>query len=406
MKMKRSLSLILCFLMVFGLLTVSALAAPADKDKAADSKAEEDIIINDMDSTLYNDGSTVFNNYGTVYNNGGVVYNNGGTVYNNTGLVYNNGGTVYNNGAEVYNNGGTVHENGGTVHDNGSAPEKAESSDEKPAEAEEKEEKQDFKITLKEDYTAFAEFEGMEKNSDGSYTISADGKCTIIPGDGLSIDTANTTAGACSVDDKGVVSLQNVDRDGELTLSFKLEAPEITPEGGVFGDEDPDVSISAPKDAEIFYTLDGSRPDEKSEKYKEPFEIEESCTIKAIAVMGGSLKSSETEVIFVFPEIEVPEFKDEKSGYDEIEPQPVVLKNTGLSELVVESVNLEGENKDSFVLSSEKGGKVNVGQSDEKSWLVSPKKGLKPGEYEAEIVFTYKGGIRHSEDISFEVKKK
>ena len=71
----------------------------------------------------------------------------------------------------------------------------------------------------------------------------------------------------------------------------------------------------------------------------------------------------------------------------------------------MESVRLEGDDADCFVLSREKGGKVATGQREEKLWTVAPVDGLEVGEYEAEIVFTLASGDRLSDDFSFTVKK-
>jgi hypothetical protein len=48
---------------------------------------------------------------------------------------------------------------------------------------------------------------------------------------------------------------------------------------------------SAGPRARIFYTLDGTEPDENSTLYKGEFDIERSTVVKAVAVEGGGLKS-------------------------------------------------------------------------------------------------------------------
>ena len=81
------------------------------------------------------------------------------------------------------------------------------------------------------------------------------------------------------------------------------------------------------------------------------------------------------------------------------------MKNTGLGELVIESVALEGGDSSSFILSTTDGGTVATGQSDNKTWTVVPKKGLAAGEYETEAVFTLSSGDKVSVDIDFKVSK-
>lgn len=70
---------------------------------------------------------------------------------------------------------------------------------------------------------------------------------------------------------------------GTLTCA----TPTFTPEAGTYY-EAQEVAISCnTADATIYYTLDGSDPDENSEIYTEPISVEESMTIKAIAMKEG-----------------------------------------------------------------------------------------------------------------------
>lgn len=73
--------------------------------------------------------------------------------------------------------------------------------------------------------------------------------------------------------------------DGGGTLV--CAAPTFTPEAGTYFEEQT-VSIACnTADATIYYTLDGSDPDENSEVYSEPIAVAESMTIKAIAMKEG-----------------------------------------------------------------------------------------------------------------------
>lgn len=423
MNRKRIFSTLLVLALLVCMLPAAAYAAPkstaapvstpkptaaskaADKSDAASASAAaktadaaETFVINEAGETLYNDGDTVFNNYGIVYNNGGVVYNNGGTVFNNSGTVYNNGGVVYNNGAMVYNNNGTVYNNDGDVEDNaGKLPAMADGSGAVAAEV--------YEITLADDYGALADISGLIEDTDGKTWIESGGECVITPKPGVEITDAVTTAGACMSDDDGVVTLKNVDRDGKLTLKFKLAAPVITPEAGSYYN-DLELSIEAPAEAaEIYYTTDGSDPTSESEKYTGPFEIDSSMVVKAIAVAGGAANSDITEESYLYPVIKDIKFDNAAVGYRQPDAKALVVKNTGLGELVIESVSLEGDDKDCFKLSTEKGGTVATGQSDSKTWTVVPNKGLAAGEYEAEAVFTFDSGDTARVEISFKVTK-
>lgn len=71
-----------------------------------------------------------------------------------------------------------------------------------------------------------------------------------------------------------------------VTILSRLKAPTFLPEAGLI-DKGEKVTLSAETDADIYYTLDGSKPDVSStgtEKYTAPIIINEDITIRAIAV--------------------------------------------------------------------------------------------------------------------------
>ena len=108
---------------------------------------------------------------------------------------------------------------------------------------------------------------------------------------------------------------------------------------------------------------------------------------------------------YLYPVIKDIKFDNAAVGYRQPDAKALVVKNTGLGELVIESVSLEGDDKDCFKLSTEKGGTIATGQSDSKTWTVVPNKGLAAGEYEAEAVFTFDSGDTARVEISFKVTK-
>jgi hypothetical protein len=76
-----------------------------------------------------------------------------------------------------------------------------------------------------------------------------------------------------------------------LTLATKTATPVISPLGGSYT-ENKTVSISCEtEDAAIYYTLDGSTPDNTKTLYTVPF-TQASGTVKAIAIRGGLTDSS------------------------------------------------------------------------------------------------------------------
>jgi len=82
-----------------------------------------------------------------------------------------------------------------------------------------------------------------------------------------------------------------------LTLATKTATPVISPLGGSYT-ENKTVSISCEtEDAAIYYTLDGSTPDNTKTLYSAPF-LKASGTVKAIAIKGGLTDSSINTQIF------------------------------------------------------------------------------------------------------------
>lgn len=455
MKRRNVECTLLILALLMSLVSVSAFAAPAEAKAAL---LMEDVTVNEFDSTYYNDGGTVINNFGIVYNNGGTVYNNGGTVYNNEGIVYNNGGVVFNNGAEVYNNAGTVYNNdGGIVHETGlvapadaaaetaaDAPVEAESTGAKaeaeaesvqlpvienpepaaeseavtetetvaetaPPAAEKAGEEEDISgahvIELAGDYSALALIEGLTELPDGSFVLKEGAEATIQAREGLVLTHAITTAGTCSSDNMGTITLANVDRDGRLTLKFKAKAPHASLASGSYDDEKY-LSLSAEAEgAKVMYTTDNNSSPQNGKEAKGALKIEKSMVIRAVTVMEGAVDSEVIELIYVFPEVKEPEFKAVRAGYKAVAAKPAVLINTGLDTVYVESVRLSGENADCFTISTEKGGRLASGQKDDSTWMITPVEGLSPGEYEAEVIFTFASGDRICEDFEFTVKK-
>lgn len=415
MKMKRFLSSLAVLVFALCLISSTAFAAHAPSPTPGVDAAPAvspapalviepgSVIINPEGETLYNDGDTVFNNFGTVYNNGGIVFNNGGTVYNNSGTVYNNGGIVYNNGALVYNNDGTVYNNGEAapgaaaadtaLAEGGTVPAMAESADDGM-----------FEISFAADYSALCDIEGLTER-DGSSYIEADGAAVIKAKPGLSLVSASADTGACTIDSEGAVTLDRVDHDGTLTLGFTVAAPVINPEGGSYAEER-NVTISCEAEgAVIYYTTNGSEPGSKSQKYTKPFEVEDSCVVRAVAMVDGAEHSEIVEETFVYPDAKDVDFGRETEGYLDVDEKAVVVRNTGLASLVIESAELGGADKESFTLSSEKGATIASGQSNSRTWKVAPVKGLSAGEYEADVIFTLASGDTFTVELEFDVVK-
>ena len=76
------------------------------------------------------------------------------------------------------------------------------------------------------------------------------------------------------------------------------EAPYSTTAAGVY--ETDSIAVPLYADGDIYYTTDGSRPDERSKKYTAPIAITESTVIRAVAYNAGSMQSSTTTLSFFF----------------------------------------------------------------------------------------------------------
>ena len=247
--------------------------------------------------------------------------------------------------------------------------------------------------------------EGLTELPDGSFVIKEGAEASIRAKDGLILTHAITTAGTCSSDNMGTITLANVDRDGKLTLKFKLKAPHASLASGSYDDEKFLSLSSEAEGAKVFYTTDNNSSPQKGKEAKGALKIEKSMAIRAVTVMDGAADSEVIELVYVFPEVREPKFKSVKAGYEAVAAQPAVLINTGLDTVYVESVRLGGENADCFTLSTEKGGRLASGQKDDSTWMIAPVEGLAAGEYEAEVIFTFSSGDRISEDFDFEVRR-
>ena len=365
---------------------------PAEEDADAPAAEEDEDkdapLVNEADQVCYPlEGETVYNNGGTVYNNGALVYNNGGLVYLNDGTVYNNGGVVYANGGTVYNNGGTVYRNEALVYTfetDGVVENRIYGY---------------YKVTLAEDYSALADIEGLENEM----YLSEDGVCTITPHEGLVITAAEADAGVLTENEDGSWTLDQVDADLTLTLSFQTEAPSFDLEEGTYSEEQT-LAVTAPEGAEIYYTLDGSEPREDNGLlYDGPLTLTEGVTVTAVAIIPGAEPSEPVAADYAFVTITVPAFAVGQEGKDPPKAAAFSVENKGAVDAEIESVKLEGENAKSFKLSSEKGATVKAGKTNSSSWTLRPVSGLEKGVYTASVVFTLDSGETVTLEVSYTV---
>ncbi|MCR5820398.1 MAG: DUF6359 domain-containing protein [Bacteroidaceae bacterium] len=126
-------------------------------------------------------------------------------------------------------------------------------------------------------------------NFDAFEGLSIDGNNGVWTG---SSESVSFTAGKAQVQMKSIeVTIKNADPN-------YVAAPRISPETGTYY-ETQQVTLSAASDATIYYTIDGSTPTASSTLYSEPFAVEATTTVKAIAVKGENLSEVVESVITI-----------------------------------------------------------------------------------------------------------
>ena len=407
-----------------------------------DSEEPETVIVEEGTSHYAKPGTIVFNNGGTVYNNDAVVYNNGGVVYNNLGLVYNNGGTVYANGGTVYNNSGEVYNNDAEVisHDKKDeateeAPEEAapeekpqpeeSASEEKPLTEEAADEKAEdeaksedtksakddvpeaevkegfYQVVLAEDYSEYVEFKDLDEAGQLYVAKKEDFSFELKPGYELASYTLSS--GDFKDNEDGSYTISNINEDAELEPEFALAAPAMSLESGTYFHEQ-ELEISSAEGAKIYYTTDGSKPTEKSSKYKKPLKLEEGAVIKALAVSEELGESEISSVEIAVAEVEIPEFKDAKKDYGDIEPEEIEIENKGQVDAVIKKLSLSGEHSKYFKLSESAEETIPAGESEKGHWTVNPLSNLDKGEYSVTVTAESGSGQTADFELSFKVK--
>jgi len=84
---------------------------------------------------------------------------------------------------------------------------------------------------------------------------------------------------------KAIAVIDGVASEIASATFTKLAAPTIS--GTTPFEETTEVSISGPANADLYYTTDGTTPTSASTAYTEPFSLDATATVKAIAVIGA-----------------------------------------------------------------------------------------------------------------------
>ena len=135
--------------------------------------------------------------------------------------------------------------------------------------------------------------DNTEKSNNVAYSGSGDGRY------------ANYTTEFDNINQSGFVKLTvtcstNSIYIHQIIITYGASAPTVAApafspaDGTTFGDEGLEVSISQADNKAIYYTLDGSDPDNTSSQYAAPFTINATTTVKAIAYDGTNASTIAT----------------------------------------------------------------------------------------------------------------
>jgi hypothetical protein len=142
-----------------------------------------------------------------------------------------------------------------------------------------------------------------------SYTLRQSDTQIILPSDGVQSSVTYSSSTSRDFVWEGTTSSIGFERSTNnpwFLRGFEVEympntanaaAPEITGDEAPFLFERTVTITSADEGASIYYTTDNSEPTESSTRYTQPFTINQTTTVKAIAVVegkGASIVSSET----------------------------------------------------------------------------------------------------------------
>ena len=91
-------------------------------------------------------------------------------------------------------------------------------------------------------------------------------------------------------------------KNDDHTASGYATAPSFSV-SQLYHDEQFELALASPVEgALIYYTTDGSMPDEHAKLYTEPIQVSKSCSIRAVSIQEGKLTSNESAVTYLFTE--------------------------------------------------------------------------------------------------------
>ena len=209
------------------------------------------------------------------------------------------------------------------------------------------------------------------KNSIGNVATNSSDKVTVTLA-GASNRFTFTPSAAIWIDELTVTYI--VDSGETPSVPEAPATPEITPGSCSFNDgESLKVTISAAEGATIHYTLDGTAPTKDSEVYSGPIVINETTTVKAIAV--NTAGSSEVAEATYTKNVTTPETPNEQEVTDVLDRTLTGVTGTTYSDWIgktsnsnaiyagnssggYESIQLRTTNNNSGIVTTASGGKV------------------------------------------------
>ena len=158
------------------------------------------------------------------------------------------------------------------------------------------------------------------------FTFSQSGGFTVSDGE-YSVENLTGTWTGSSTDPVVFTNGSTQNRIQVITVTYTgggtptVATPTFYPESGTYY-ESQTVTISCETpDVTIYYTTDGSIPDDESTEYTAPFTIEQSTILKAIAYDGENNASSVATAYYAItlPSVATPTFDPASGSYNEIQ---------------------------------------------------------------------------------------
>lgn len=191
-------------------------------------------------------------------------------------------------------------------------------------------------------------FIGNKKFVSGTDTLQYFNRFSSINNDPVEGSVGSIT-GFVAVFNSQVQLYPRDDNDFNVQVLEQVATPVFTPAPGEY-EEGVEVSIScATEDATIYYTLDGTDPDENSDEYGGPMgfylvsSLPSTITIKAIAMKDGMFNSEVASATYIINSVGIHDMEQTVSIYPNPTSSDVTLDLSGLNVRTVELFSMNGQ---------------------------------------------------------------